>query len=162
MPPPDAESRALRVSQRPVRHTLADEMMKKNAALLFVVGLLLTGCVKTVNRQELDAAIHSHDHETVSWVSYVGSKDGFHYIRHGHTIGSDIYRIAESDLKIDNPFPLTKDEGKWRTLKTNWEFWGPQTITTNTHVSITIITNSQQSGAPLPRAPQAGHSEGGR
>jgi len=127
----------------------------KKIALLFMAGLLVTGCVKTVNRQELDAAIHSHDHETVSWVSYAGSKDGFHYIRHGHTIGSDIYRIAESDLKIDVPFPLTNDEGKWRTLKKHGEFWGSP-------VNITIITNSQQGVAPLPRAPQAGHSEGGR
>jgi hypothetical protein len=131
---------------------LADEMMKKIASLLFMAGLLLTGCVKTVNRQELDAAIHSYDHETVSWVSYVGSKDGFHYIRHGDTIGSDMYRIAESDLNIDRPFSLTKNEGQWRTLKKNWEFWGTRAI----------ITNSQQCGAPLPRAPQAGHSEGGR
>ena len=129
---------------------LADAVMNKNAGLLFMAGLLLTGCVKTVNRQELDAAIHSHEHETVSWVSYAGSKDGFHYIQHGHTIGSDNYRIAESDLKIDNPFPLTKDEGKWRTLKKNWELWG----------TLTIITNSKQGAAPLPSAPQAWPSEG--
>lgn len=112
--------------------------MKKIAALL-LAGLLVTGCVKTVNRQELDDAIHSHDHETVSWVSYAGSQDGFHYVRHGHTTGSDIYRIAESDLKIDGPFPLTKDEGKWRTLKKHWELWGSP-------ANITIITNSQQRG----------------
>lgn len=86
--------------------------------------LLLTGCVKTVSRQELDAAIHSRDHETVSWVRYAGSKDGYHYIFHGRTIGSDMYRIAESGLKIDAPFPLTKDQGKWRTLKQNGEIWG--------------------------------------
>ena len=148
---------------------LAERIMKKITALLFMAGLLLAGCVKTVNRPELYAAIHSHDRETASWVSYIGSKDGFHYIRHGHTLGSDIYRIAESDLKIDDPFPLTKDEGKWRNLKENGEFWGKNgkffgklTISTNSHVSITIITNNQQSGTPLPRAPQVGHSEGGR
>ena len=98
--------------------------MKKILPILLFATLLFTGCVKTVGRQELDAAIHSHDHETVSWVSYVGSRDGYHYILHSHTVGSDMYRIAESGLKIEAPFPLTKDQGKWRPLKKNGEVWG--------------------------------------
>jgi hypothetical protein len=111
--------------------------------------VLLTGCIKTVSRQELNTAIHSHDHETVSWVNYVGSHEGFHYIRHGHAIGVDTYRIAESDFKIDDPFPLTKNERKWRTLKKSWDLWG----------CTELRTNSQQNAASLPCATQTGHSE---
>ena len=112
------------------------------------VSCLLCGCVKDVTRQELDAAIGSHAHETVTWVSYAGSKDGHHYLRHSYTLGSTDYRIADSELHIDAPFPLTSDVTKWRLLKQHWEWWPP------------IQTNSQQSAAPLPCAPQSGHSEG--
>ena len=98
---------------------------------------LLVGCVTTVTRTELDAAVTAHDHETVNSVSYAGSKDGYHYLIHGYTLGSTAYRIPESEFVIYNPFPLTKDESKWRPLKHNWEMWKPKHL----------IIGSQQWGA---------------
>ena len=96
----------------------------KRIPIILLACLLLAGCVKTVTRQELDSAIRSHAHETVTWVSYAGSQDGFHYVHHSHTLGADAYRIAESELEIENPFPVTKDKSRWRPMKKHWQVWG--------------------------------------
>jgi hypothetical protein len=105
------------------------KIMKRTLIASLFACVLLTGCVKTVTRTQLDAAIQAHAHETVTWVSYAGSQDGFHYLHHSYTLGSDAYRISESELQIDNPFPLTKDKEKWRPLKKHWEAWGGNLIT---------------------------------
>ena len=109
----------------------------KRFAIIIMTCALLVGCVTTVTRTELDAAVAAHDHETVNSVSYAGSKDGYHYLIHGYTLGSTAYRIPESEFVIYNPFPLTKDESKWRPLKHNWEMWKPKHL----------IIGSQQWGA---------------
>ena len=97
--------------------------MKRNILIFAAMCGILCGCVKTVTRPEVDAAIQSRAHETVNWVSYMGTLKGFHYLRHKHTIGSHTYRIAEAEITIDSPFPLTKDESMWRPLKKHWEGW---------------------------------------
>ena len=112
----------------------------KRFAIIIMTCALLVGCVATVTRTELDAAVAAHDHETVNSVSYAGSKDGYHYLIHGYTLGSTAYRIPESEFVIYNPFPLTKDESKWRPLKHNWEMWKPKHL----------IIGSQQGGPGYP------------
>jgi hypothetical protein len=86
--------------------------------------LLAASCATTVNRADFDAAIARHDTETINWVWYMGTKDGYHYLRHRHTIGAHTYRIAVAELPIADPFPLTRDETKWRPLTRHWEPWG--------------------------------------
>ncbi|MDR2981332.1 MAG: hypothetical protein LBV12_03690 [Puniceicoccales bacterium] len=100
--------------------------MKINIFSTVVLALLfLAGCasVKTVNHEELNQQILDHIAETVNRVVYMGTKDGFHYLKHNYTLGSDTYRISEQELVIKSPFPLTEDRSKWRSEKNNWELW---------------------------------------
>jgi len=110
---------------------------------LLLATLIIAGCVTTVTTSQLNKAVAKHNMETINWVSYMGSKDGYHYLRHGHSLCAKTYRIQEQDLRIDNPYPFTSDDSKWRPLKNNWEGWPMQ-----------IKTNDSQPGAPtLPLAP---------
>lgn len=113
----------------------------KKLVILFAC-LTLSGCIKTVSRQDLDNSINAHAHETVSSVWYAGSQDGYHSLHHGHTLGSDAFRIQESQFQIADPFPLTKDETKWRILKKNWDIWWSPDM-----LNKMIKRNSQQIGA---------------
>ena len=85
--------------------------------------IFVAGCVSTVNRSEFDKAVWKHRAETINSVLYMGSRDAHHYIRHGHTLGAQTYRLPEKEIFISNPFPLTKDKSKWRALKKHWEGW---------------------------------------
>ena len=87
--------------------------------------MLLSGCVHTVTRTELDAAIAKHDVETVNSLVYMGTRDGYHYLRHSVIYGGNTYRVATDLLNIESQFPLTRDEDKWITLKKHWEMWPP-------------------------------------
>lgn len=101
------------------------KMYKMKAALLSLSLIFIMGCISaaTVTRHELDNRISKHDVETVNWVSYMGTKDRYHYIFNGYTLGSNTYRIHENEFQIDDPFPLTQNRKKWRTLKKNWGIW---------------------------------------
>ena len=109
--------------------------MIRSCTLLLIV-LLITGCIRTVTRQELDQRISAHDAETVNWVDYAGTTDGFHYLYHSYTLGSAAYRIPVSQLRIESVFPLTKDRKKWRPLKKHWDIWGGPVIEVPADVKI--------------------------
>ncbi len=84
------------------------------------------GCVtRTISSPQLDAQVAKHVHETVNWLDYMGTRDGFHYIRHSYTVGSKTYRIPVEQMHIEDPFPLTHDRHFWRPLKRYSESWPP-------------------------------------
>src|SRR4051812_37093974 len=100
--------------------------VKTNVALILagiVVVAVIVGCVirrtHTVSYAEFVRAAEPNLHNTLVSVSYYcGSKDGFDYFVVRQPTGTeDRYRVPESDSKIAERFPYTKDRSKWRELK---------------------------------------------
>lgn len=91
---------------------------RRRTALFAVLTLSMTavGCTHTVTMDQLQQKNMEHMTETVDWWYYMGSEDGYHYFRQVHTIGSGTYRVADSELAISDPFPLTGDKSKWVPL----------------------------------------------
>ena len=99
--------------------------MNYRPIIFLAIATIFSGCVHTITRTELDAAIAKHNVETVNSLVYMGTRDGYHYLRHSVIYGSKTYRVATDLLNIENPFPLTRDEEKWIPLKKHWEMWPP-------------------------------------
>jgi hypothetical protein len=119
--------------------------MKYARAILIIMATLLAGCAHTVTRTELDAAIAKHNVETVNSLVYMGTSDGYHYLRHNVIYGGRTYRVAAELLHIEAPFPRTRDETKWVSLKNHWEMWPP--ASSNAY-SIQINEKHSQQGGP--------------
>jgi hypothetical protein len=94
--------------------------------IILLLYLPLGGCItRTLSSPQLDARVAKHGHETVNWLDYMGTRNGFHYIRHSYTIGSRTYRIPVEQMYVSDPFPLTSDRRAWRPLKRHAENWPP-------------------------------------
>ncbi|MFH1022154.1 MAG: hypothetical protein V1809_02060 [Planctomycetota bacterium] len=83
------------------------------AALLF-----LSGCAHAVTRGELEREKVAGWGETREAWYYMGSKDGWHYLRSERFLGNRTYRIREGELPIAPVFPLARDRGAW--LRMPW------------------------------------------
>jgi hypothetical protein len=94
--------------------------------LLIILCLLFAGCItRTLSSPQLDARVAKHAHETVNWLDYMGTQNGFHYIRHSYTLGARTYRIPVEQMHVSDPFPVNPDRRAWRPLKRHAERWPP-------------------------------------
>lgn len=94
--------------------------------ILFSLAVVLCGCAtKTITSHQLDVRVAKHAHETVNWLDYMGTSDGFHYIQHSYTLGSRTYRIPADQMHISDPFQFTRDSSASRPLKRHTEVWPP-------------------------------------
>jgi hypothetical protein len=97
--------------------------MKKAFFALILLCFGLTGCeTHTVTRKELVEVMSQHSNETIYEVRYMGSRSIWNYIAIQHTIGSDYYRIENTEFPISLRFPLTKNEKDWRVLNSSGPF----------------------------------------
>lgn len=76
-----------------------------------ICGLCSCTTTTTSTVEALRKFSYEHRHETFLR-RYMGSKGGYHYIHCTY----QIFRIPESQLTIEKPFPLTKDYKKWTAL----------------------------------------------
>ena len=54
---------------------------------------------------------------------YLGSKDNFDYFLFRDLGAEKMYKVNSNDMKIENTFPLSKDNEQWRVMP-----WGPHAI----------------------------------
>lgn len=92
--------------------------------LIGLVALIAGGCTTTtVSRDELNRLVNRQMTGTVNSVVYMGSSDGYHYLRHEYIPRTRYYRVAENDFEIVDPFPRTRDRNEWRVIKNHWQLW---------------------------------------
>ena len=84
--------------------------------VVFLLVMISAGCSHEVSLSQLRQKDVDHRFETVNCWFYMGSEDGYHYIRQKHTLGSGTYRVAKSELAINHERPLTGDRRKWVPL----------------------------------------------
>lgn len=87
-------------------------------AAILVVSVLLSGCNKpqTVTKTELDKAKAEWQEPKISIWYYVGTKDASHHYLHRDLPGDKLYRVSERELNQENPFPVTRDQKKWKVM----------------------------------------------
>jgi hypothetical protein len=97
-------------------------MRKSVGALLSVT--LLAGCTatETLTCRALNERSMSWREPKVALWQYQGSHEGFHYFHFvdlplGHR---ERYRVPSGEIEMSDPFPLTTDRTRWRSLP-----WGP-------------------------------------
>lgn len=91
------------------------------AALLIITS---AGCkyAETVSKTEfMELTRHWQEPKVASWY-YMGTKNDFHYFAYRDIgfYGMKYYKTRSGDLYIDDPFPFTPDEKKWKLMP-----WGP-------------------------------------
>ena len=89
----------------------------KHLIPLFLL-MLVCGCTSTLTKAELEAKATEHaGSASPDHTYYVGSDADYDYfvIRGGLAQPTRLYRVAESEGAVTNPFPATKDEKYWRS-----------------------------------------------
>jgi hypothetical protein len=63
---------------------------------------------------------------TGKW-SYMGSRELHHFFSH-EILGRDIYRVLKTQYEVKEPFPLTWQNSKWRTIEITRESFDPELL----------------------------------
>jgi hypothetical protein len=63
---------------------------------------------------------------TGKW-SYMGSRGDHHFFSH-EILGRDIYRVLKTQYEVEDPFPLTWQNSKWRTIEITREPFDPELL----------------------------------
>ena len=63
---------------------------------------------------------------TGKW-SYMGSRVDHHFFSH-EILGRDIYRVLKTQYEMKDPFPLTWQNSKWRSIEIKWEPYDPELL----------------------------------
>ena len=63
---------------------------------------------------------------TGKW-SYMGSRGDHHFFSH-EILGRDIYRVLKTQYEVEDSFPLTWQNSKWRTIEITREPYDPELI----------------------------------
>jgi len=83
----------------------------------------MTGCVcRTVSKAQFRQAVVSHAHESICIYRYMGTKDGFHYLKLSYNFGSTTYRVSETEWLVHQPFPFTPEKSRWQLLSPGGDF----------------------------------------
>ncbi len=84
--------------------------------LIIFSSLLLNSCAPPrVTPEKLHAHYQAHAMEKLNHMSYMGTKGNDHYFHHFRiSMMKKEFRVPKDELLIDNEFPLTDDQEKWR------------------------------------------------
>ena len=63
---------------------------------------------------------------TGKW-SYMGSRGDHHFFSH-EILGRDIYRVLKTQYEVEDSFPLTWQNSKWRTIEITREPFDPESL----------------------------------
>jgi hypothetical protein len=63
---------------------------------------------------------------TGKW-SYMGSRGDHHFFSH-EILGRDIYRVLKTQYEVEDSFPLTWQNSKWRTIEITREPFDPELL----------------------------------
>ena len=63
---------------------------------------------------------------TGKW-SYMGSRGDHHFFSH-EILGRDMYRVLKTQYEVADPFPLTWQNSKWRTIEISGEPFDPELL----------------------------------
>jgi hypothetical protein len=63
---------------------------------------------------------------TGKW-SYMGSRELHHFFSH-EILGRDIYRVLKTQYEVEDSFPLTWQNSKWRTIEITREPFDPELL----------------------------------
>ena len=63
---------------------------------------------------------------TGKW-SYMGSRGDHHFFSH-EILGRDIYRVLKTQYEVEDAFPLTWQNSKWRTIEITREPFDPELL----------------------------------
>ena len=63
---------------------------------------------------------------TGKW-SYMGSRGDHHFFSH-EILGRDMYRVLKTQYEVADPFPLTWQNSKWRTIEIAREPFDPELL----------------------------------
>ena len=63
---------------------------------------------------------------TGKW-SYMGSRGDHHFFSH-EILGRDMYRVLKTQYEVADPFPLTWQNSKWRTIEITREPFDPELL----------------------------------
>ena len=63
---------------------------------------------------------------TGTW-SYMGSRGDHHFFSH-EILGRDIYRVLKTQYEVEDSFPLTWQNSKWRTIEITREPFDPELL----------------------------------
>jgi len=75
--------------------------------------LAVTGCVKTLTPQELEAEREAAFGQSYDSWWYCGSRSGFDYFFRKRPLSSGDYQMLEADSPVTNRFPYTNDRSRW-------------------------------------------------
>ena len=88
--------------------------------LPYVVALALVGCATcpTQTTRQMGAMLDRSGRLPIAPFVYRGTSDGYHCFTHQWEKNVHVYsltfKVAQSDLAVPDPFPLTADRLKWR------------------------------------------------
>ena len=82
------------------------------------LALLLAGCteLRTVSKTDLDEAKQHWKEPKVSAWYYMGTSGGYHHYVHCDLSERTVFRVSEHHLVQKDPFPYTRNRGKWRMM----------------------------------------------
>ncbi|MEM6911351.1 MAG: hypothetical protein AAF555_07180 [Verrucomicrobiota bacterium] len=83
--------------------------------MILLVGLL-AGCAQVINPWDLARIDRQSEARGLSRWFYAGSDSGWHVLENHDGRTWRRYRIAEDDLLIEAPFPLTETRREWRKI----------------------------------------------
>lgn len=106
-------------------------MNAPDARKLFLRGILFGsflllgwGCASPMSpvtsRTELDLVMRRYAGSTINHMYYMGTRRGFHHLRHQHPSGVRVYRVHEDELLMAQPMALTRDPDRWQLVAVRW------------------------------------------
>jgi hypothetical protein len=99
--------------------------MKKIIIVILTSLIMLLGCNQplTVSKPELmELSKHWKEPKVAIWY-YTGSDEGYHYFKFIDLNDTKDYRVKREEMKIDSPFPVSKNQKDWRVMP-----WGPLSL----------------------------------
>ncbi|MCC5851073.1 MAG: hypothetical protein JJU29_23535 [Verrucomicrobia bacterium] len=113
----------LNLQKSPVRPSTRKETSRPFFNFLIFGAILLMGwgCAAPITpRSDLDRMMLRYSGSTINHMFYMGTRRGFHHLRHQSPTGVRVYRIQEDELQMAQPMAYTRDPDSWQLVAVRW------------------------------------------